>query len=208
MQERTDLNTSKNLGPVTLRGKHIALEPISPEFSNELLEAGQGFDWAWMSVRLDNLNTVQTWIRTTLEAQERGEEFTFIARDLVSGKIIGSTRYMDTQPKQKGTEIGWTWYSPRVWGTVVNPECKLLLLEHAFEDWGAVRVQLKTDNNNIHSQKAILKLGAKFEGRLRNHRFRSDGSIRDTMMYSITKEEWPEVKLKLIRRIDETEKLR
>ena len=84
---------------------------------------------------------------------------------------------------------------------MVNPECKLLLLAHAFDDWGAVRVQLKTDNNNIHSQRAILKLGAKFEGRLRNHRFRADGTLRDTMMYSILLEEWPEVKASLLKRI-------
>ncbi len=109
---------------------------------------------------------------------------------------------MDTQPKSKATEIGWTWYSPKVWGTVVNPECKYLLLEHAFEEWGAIRIQLKTDNMNIHSQEAILKLGAKFEGRLRNHRFRRDGTIRDTMMYSIIREEWPEVKSSLNKRIE------
>jgi RimJ/RimL family protein N-acetyltransferase len=97
---------------------------------------------------------------------------------------------MDVRVAQKGLEIGWTWYSSSVWGTVVNPECKFLLLQHAFEDWGAVRVQLKTDSSNVHSQNAILKLGAKFEGRLRNHRLRLDGSTGDTMMYSITSEEW------------------
>jgi N-acetyltransferase len=193
---------TKKLGPVTLQGRYVRLEPISPEFARDILEAGAGFDWAWMSVKLDSLESVKAWIESTLELQERGEEYTFVVRDLASNRIIGSTRYMDTQPKQKGTEIGWTWYSPSFWGTVVNPECKYLLLKHAFEDWGAVRVQLKTDNKNTHSQRAILKLGAKFEGRLRNHRFRSDGTIRDTMMYSITKEEWPEVRSALIKRIE------
>ena len=101
----------------------------------------------------------------------------------------------------EATEIGWTWYSPSVWGTVLNPECKLLLLAHAFEDWGAVRVQLKTDNNNLRSQRAILKLGAKYEGRLRHHRFRADGTLRDTMMYSILREEWAGVKVSLLARI-------
>ena len=87
---------------------------------------------------------------------------------------------------QRGVEIGGTWYTSEVWGTVVNPECKFLMLRHAFEDWNAVRVQLKTDDNNVHSQNAILKLGAKFEGRLRNHRIRQDGAVGDSMMYSIT----------------------
>jgi len=203
MKEKSELDTeSKKLGPTTLQGKYVRLEPISLEFASDILEAGLGFDWAWMSAKLDNPGSIEAWIKATLEAQGRGEEFTFVVRDLTTNKVIGSTRYMDTQPKQKGTEIGWTWYSPRVWGTVVNPECKYLLLKHAFEDWGAVRVQLKTDNNNVHSQRAILKLGAKFEGRLRNHRFRPDGTIRDTMMYSITKEEWPEVKLNLSKRTE------
>jgi RimJ/RimL family protein N-acetyltransferase len=108
---------------------------------------------------------------------------------------------MDIQPSHKGVEVGGTWYSPSAQGTVVNPECKLLLLKHAFEDWGAARVQLKTDVKNARSQRAILKMGAKFEGKLRNHRIRRDGTLRDTMMYSITSEEWPEVKAGLEDRI-------
>jgi len=208
LDEKSELDiASGKLGPTTLQGKYVRLEPISPQFARNILEAGVGFNWAWMSVKLDNLESIEAWIESTLEAQARGDEFTFVVRDQATNKIIGSTRYMDTQPKQKGTEIGWTWYSLRVRGTVVNPECKYLLLKHAFEDWGAIRVQLKTDNNNVHSQRAILKLGAKFEGRLRNHRFRSDGSIRDTMMYSITKEEWPIVKLGLSRRIEVSGKI-
>jgi N-acetyltransferase len=182
----------------------VTLEPIALQHAEEILEAGRELDWAWMSVKLDSTESVRRWIQDTLVAQVRGEEYTFTVRQVPSGRVIGSSRYMDTQAKNKGTEIGWTWYSPKVWGTVVNPECKLLLLAHAFEDWGAIRVQLKTDDKNLHSQGAILKLGAKFEGRLRNHRFRNDGTIRDTMMYSITKEEWPDVKASLLKRIDST----
>jgi len=187
---------------VTLEGQNIELKPVAPEYAEAIVEAGRGLDWAWMSARLVDLDSVRSWIEATLTLQERGEEYTFVVRELATEKIVGSTRYMDTQPKNKGTEIGWTWYSPRVWGTVVNPECKFLLLRNAFEDWDAIRVQLKTDDENTHSQRAILKLGAKFEGRLRNHRFRFDGTIRDTMMYSITREEWPEVKASLQRRIE------
>ena len=114
-------------------------------------------------------------MRATLRAEERGTEYPFTVFRKDDHKVLGSTRYMDVRPLQRGVEIGWTWYTSRVWGTVVNPECKFLMLRHAFEDWNAVRVQLKTDNNNVHSQNAILKLGAKFEGGLRNHRIRRDG---------------------------------
>jgi RimJ/RimL family protein N-acetyltransferase len=124
------------------------------------------------------------------QAQKVGTECPFTVFTKADNVIVGSTRYMDVRPSQKGLEIGWTWYSSKVWGTAVNPECKFLLLRHAFEDWGAIRVQLKTDNNNVHSQRAISKLGAKFEGRLRNHRLRRDGSYGDSMMYSVTVEEW------------------
>jgi len=148
---------------------------------------------------LSTKRPVDEWISDALQAQSRGEEYAFVVKYL--NEIVGSTRYMDIRPENKGAEIGWTWYNKAVWGTAVNPECKFLLLRHAFEDWRAIRVQLKTDVNNLHSQKAILKLGAKFEGRLRNHRFRRNGSIRDTMMYSITSGEWPLVKEGLSRRI-------
>jgi RimJ/RimL family protein N-acetyltransferase len=130
------------------------------------------------------------WIELALRAEERGAEYPFTVFSREDLSILGSTRYMEVRPAQRGVEIGWTWYTSRVWGTAVNPECKFLLLRHAFEDWGALRVQLKTDSDNVHSQNAILKLGAKFEGRLRNHRIRLDGSTGDTMMYSITREEW------------------
>jgi RimJ/RimL family protein N-acetyltransferase len=115
--------------------------------------------------------------------------------------VVGSTSYFGIVPKHKSAEIGYTWYSSDSQGTVVNPECKFLLLKHAFEDWGAVRVQLRTDANNAHSQRAILKLGAKFEGKMRNQGIRQDGSVRDSMLYSIIPGEWPMVKKGLETRI-------
>jgi len=147
------------------------------------------------------MDSMKDWINKTLKAQEVGQECPFTVFHKQQNRIIGSTRYMDIRPAAKGVEIGGTWYSPSVWGTAVNPEAKMLLLQHAFEDWGAIRVQLKTDVNNKHSQNAILKLGAKFEGQLRNHMIRRDGSFRDTMMYSITREEWPNVKNNLNKRL-------
>lgn len=147
---------------------------------------------------------MKNWIAKALKAEAKEQEYPFAIFHKLEKSFIGSTRYLDIRPFAKGVEIGGTWYSPSMWGTDVNPEAKFLLLEHAFGDWGAIRVQLKTDVNNTRSQNAILKLGAKFEGRLRNHMIRRDGSFRDTMMYSITREEWPTVKNNLNRRLNHT----
>jgi RimJ/RimL family protein N-acetyltransferase len=137
-----------------------------------------------------------------LKAEEKNEEYAFAVFHKRDGKVVGSTSYLGVSAKRKIAEIGSTWYLPDLWGTVVNPECKFLLLKHAFEEWSAIRVQLATDVKNAHSQRAILKLGARFEGKLRNHGFRQDGSIRDTMMYSIISSEWPKVKKELEARIE------
>jgi len=121
-----------------------------------------------MSVDARSEQVMRKFIEEASEAERIGAEFPFTVFSKALGRAVGSTRYMDVRKPQKGVEIGWTWYSSEVWATVVNPECKFLLMRHAFEDWGAIRVQLKTDNNNVHSQRAILKLGAKYEGRLRS----------------------------------------
>lgn len=191
----------KTLGPCTLEGKTVRLETLNMEHAGSLLEARENFDWAWMSRDLSTLHAMKAWIAEALEAQRMSQEYPFAVFHKAQERFIGSTRYMDVQAENRGVEIGWTWYSPSVWGTSVNPETKLLLLTHAFENWGALRVQLKTDHNNQHSQNAIVKLGAKFEGQLRNHRIRRDGTIRHTMMYSIIKEEWTTAKSNLIERL-------
>jgi N-acetyltransferase len=180
------------LGPCVLEGNHVRLEPLSPSHASGLLAAAQESDWTWLTMDPREKNAMDEWIKIALKAEERGLEHPFTVFSTEDHQVLGSTRYVDIRPIHRGVEIGMTWYVSRVWGTAVNPECKFLLMEHAFEDWNAVRVQLKTDNNNIHSQNAILKLGAKFEGRLRNHRVRRDGSSGDSMMYSITDGEWRE----------------
>jgi RimJ/RimL family protein N-acetyltransferase len=119
----------------------------------------------------------------------------------VDGRIIGSTRYLDVQEEDRTAEIGWTWYEPPAWGTIVNPEAKFLLLRHAFEEWHAIRIALKTDVRNLRSQSAIARLGAVYEGTLRNQRIRPDGSYRDTPIYSIIESEWPSVKRSLEARL-------
>jgi len=108
---------------------------------------------------------------------------------------------MDIAPAHKGVEVGWTWYARSAWGGIVNPESKLLLLTHAFEDWGAIRLYLKTDSLNERSRSAITRLGAKHEGDLRNHRIRPDGTYRHSSYYSILDTEWPGVKRALLERV-------
>jgi RimJ/RimL family protein N-acetyltransferase len=189
------------LGPVDLRGRHVRLEPLQQTHAAALLEVAQDPQiWTWMSARPTTPASMEAWISTALEAQERGEENPFAVIE-ADGRVIGSTRYMDVQEAHCGVEIGWTWYAPDTWGTVINPECKFLMFQHAFETWGAIRVALKTDALNLRSQAAIKKLGAKFEGILRNHRIRLDSSLRDTVMFSVIASEWPGVKATLETRI-------
>jgi N-acetyltransferase len=199
--ELPDLTAS--LGPCTLEGRHVRLEPLQTSHASALLAAAQDSDWAWMSVDARSEPVMGRWIDDALESERKGSEYPFTVFLKESGKIVGSTRYMDVRKAHRGVEIGTTWYSSRVWATAVNPECKLLLMRHAFDDWGAIRVQLKTDNNNIHSQRAIQKLGAKYEGRLRNHRLRRDGTYGDSMLYSVTVDDWRQgVESALRARID------
>jgi RimJ/RimL family protein N-acetyltransferase len=145
---------------------------------------------------------VEKRIDNGVKAEEEDEEYAFAVVLKRDGQIVGSTSYMMVVSRHKRVEIGSTWYLPEMQGTAVNPECKFLLLRHAFEDWGAVRVQLGTHVKNVHSQRAILKLGATFEGRLRNYGIMPDGKARDSLLYSIIASEWPDVKSKLLSRIE------
>lgn len=194
---------SANLGPSTLEGKFVRLEPLRANHAAALTEAIRGLDWGWMLAPLRSREDVDRRIADGLKAEERNEEYAFAVRLKRDARVVGSTSYFGIVPKHKRLEIGYTWYSTDAQGTAVNPECKLLLLKHAFEDWGAVRVQLCTDANNVHSQRAILKLGANFEGKLRNHGIRPDGSVREVaMLYSIISTEWPMVKKGLETRVE------
>ena len=146
---------------------------------------------------------VEQRIQNTLDLEMKDEGYAFAVFLRKTKRLVGSTSYFLVVSKHKRAEIGYTWYTRDVWGTFVNPECKYLLLRHAFEDWHAVRIQLGTDINNLRSQRAILKLGAQYEGTLRNHGIRPDGSVRDSKLYSIIPSEWSAVKSKLLARINE-----
>lgn len=137
-------------------------------------------------------------MKQTIEAaaaeRERGTQIPFVVVYKTNSRIIGSSRYLDLSETHKTLEIGWTWYHPDYWRTSVNTETKFLMLQYAFEELGMNRVQFNTDARNIRSQTAIARLGAKKEGVLRKHRIIADGYVRDTVVFSILKEEWPEVK--------------
>lgn len=125
----------------------------------------------------------------------------WVVIDKSDGRVVGCTTFLDIRPAHKSVEIGMTWYHSSVRGTKVNPACKLALLEFGFEELGCVRIQLKTDGRNLHSQAAIRKLGAKEEGTLRKHGIMPDGFIRDTVFFSILPEEWPDVRANLLARL-------
>lgn len=191
------------LGPITLSGKHIRLEPMRPPQAAALLEAGRSPEiWEWMPARPTTRESMDRWLEAAVQAEAQGREYPFVVVRLGDGRVIGSTRYLDVQETDRTVEIGWTWYTPEAWGGVINPEAKYLLMRHAFEDWHAIRVALKTDVRNLRSQGAIKKLGAKYEGTLRNHRIRPDGTYRDTVLFSIVESEWPQVKQRLEARLE------
>ena len=190
------------LGPVVLEGPRVRLEPLRPEHAEDLLAAAADpLVWRWLPEQIGSRSDLDRWLEDALRAQAGGTEYPFAVVDLRSGRAVGSTRYMDVSAAHRAVEVGWTWYAPQAWGTAVNPEAKLLLLGHAFERWEAIRLYLKTDSLNLRSRAAILKLGARYEGDLRNHRIRPDGSYRHSSYYSILDTEWPAVKAGLLARL-------
>lgn len=190
------------LGPSLLEGDFVRLEPLRQEHSQAVTEAAGLTDWSFTLGALKTSQAVDKRIAEGLDAEAKDEAYAFAVRLKETGLIVGSTSYLAVSSKHRRSEIGATWYTRDVWGTAVNPESKYLLLRHAFDDWGAVRVQLVTGVDNLRSQGAILKLGAKFEGTLRNYGMRTDGTPRTAAkVYSIIESEWPEVKLRLETRI-------
>lgn len=187
--------------PVTLelpRGR-ARLVPYSHEHIPELVAAlGDGSLFRWMPVAPPTTpELMRVFMGKSLEAQSRGEEIPFTIMDRRTGGMIGSTRYLDIRHADLGLEIGWTWLSNESQRTAINTECKLLLLRHAFEELGAIRVQLKTDARNSRSRAAIGRIGARFEGILRRQRILHDGVRRDTAYYSVLAEEWGGVRERL-----------
>ena len=185
--------------PVIFEGKHVRLEPMTEAHIPGLAEIGLGQDF-WQFMLYGDMNTEEdmaNWVRDILGRAEKGTDLPFVAIHLASGRVAGATRYLNIVPKDRGLEVGGTWYGLEFQRTALNTECKYLLIRHAFESLGSIRVQLKTDLLNVRSQKAIERIGAKKEGVLRNHMILPDGRVRDSVFYSILNTEWPEVKRRL-----------
>jgi RimJ/RimL family protein N-acetyltransferase len=185
--------------PITLTGTTIRLEPLAPKHAPDLLQASaEKSIWSYMPLSgFPDLAAVEDWIRASLEAQRAGADLPFAIVLADNNVAVGSTRFLDIRRAHRGLEIGSTWLAPGVQRTRVNTEAKYLLLKHAFEDLGAVRVQLKTDARNIRSQRAIERIGGVLEGTLRRHMVMWDGHIRDTVYYSLIDVEWPAAKRRL-----------
>lgn len=184
---------------IILQGRHVRLEPMTEAHIPALADIGVGQPfWDFMVYgRMETAGDMRAWVLDILSRAEKGTDLPFVAIHLASRRVAGATRYMNIMPNDRGLEIGGTWYGAEFQRTVVNTECKYLLLRHAFEDLGCIRVQLKTDSRNERSQKAIERLGALKEGVLRNHMILPDGHIRHSVYYSILDTEWPDVKKRL-----------
>ncbi len=182
---------------VPLEGPLVRLEPLTSGHAEGLGASGSDpVIWRWMPTGTAPAEEsgMDEWIDAALREAAAGERVPFAVVDRRSGQAIGSTSYLELRAEHRGLEVGWTWYARERWGSGVNAACKLLLLEHAFERAGAIRVELKTDRRNERSRAAMEKIGARFEGVLRNHRVLPGGGYRDSAYYSVIDEEWPAVR--------------
>ena len=190
------------LTPVVLEGHGVRLEPMDATHAGALREAASdGNLWELWYTAVPEPDKVDAYIASALEGQKAGHMWPWVVRESTTGRIIGSTRYHDIVATIDRVEIGHTWYAKRWQRTHVNTACKLLLFQHAFESLGCAVVGLRTDNFNFASQRAIERLGAKKDGVIRHHQARRDGSPRDSVMYSVLADEWPDVKRHLLLRL-------
>jgi N-acetyltransferase len=193
----------KNLESV-LEGDIVRLEPLARRHEERLFEAAQDERvWRWMLYDAGgSRERFHAWLEDALAASSAETEAAFATVDAATGEPVGSTRYLALRPEHRGLEIGWTWLAPARWQTGANVEAKLLMLEHAFECLGCLRVEFKTDSRNERSRAALAALPAKFEGIFRKHMLVRGGERRDSAYYSIIDYEWPVVRENLRRRID------
>jgi RimJ/RimL family protein N-acetyltransferase len=188
--------------PVALEGFGVRLEPLAREHHDGLIAAASdGELWTLWFTSVPEPEQTHAYISAALAGQDAGHMLPWAVRDLATGAIVGSTRYHDIVPAIDRVEIGYTWYARRCQKTHINTACKRLLLAHAFDALGCTVVGLRTDNFNFASQAAIEALGAKKDGVIRHHAARRDGSVRDTVIYSILAAEWPDVKRHLELRL-------
>ena len=185
--------------PVTLEGYGLRVLPLALEHEQGLqAAAADGALWTLRVTSVPEPENTRKYIEDALAMRDAGNRFAFVVQDASSGKVLGCSSYHDILPAVKRVEIGYTWYAQSVQRTHVNTACKLLLMTHAFETLGCHVVGWRTDNFNFASQAAIERLGARKDGVIRGHALRRDGTIRDTVMYSLRAGEWPEVRAQLL----------
>ena len=185
--------------PVTLRDRNVRLEPLGLEHAPGLAAAAaDGELWKLRITSVPEPQDTRAYIETALEGRAQGHRFAFAVLDDASGQVLGSTSFHDILPAVRRVEIGWTWYRKSVQRTHVNTTAKLLMMGHAFDALGCHGVGWRTDNFNFASQRAIERLGARKDGVIRGHALRRDGTIRDTVMYSMRSGEWPEARAQLL----------
>jgi len=195
-----------NIQPVTLEGNTVRLEPIRREHWAPLWEVAKdsvGEIFRWIPYSMRTADDFERWADKALAEQASGESLVFLTLERRSGRAIGSTRFMNVDRANCRVEIGSTWIAPAWQRTAINTEAKYLMIRHAFEQWGCMRVELKTDALNQKSRNAILRIGAKEEGTLRRHLVTWTGRVRDTVYFSILDSEWPDVKARLEERLSQ-----
>lgn len=188
--------------PLALAGRHVRLEPLDDDHAVELADAAtDGELWNLWYTSVPRPEQIDDWIAEALDQRDDGRAVPFVVRRLRDERIVGSTRYMNIERKQRRLEIGHTWYSASVQRTTVNTECKALLLGHAFDALDCIAVEFRTHWFNQASRQAIERLGARQDGVLRNHQRLADGTLRDTVVFSIIDSEWPAVRRHLGSRL-------
>jgi RimJ/RimL family protein N-acetyltransferase len=193
-----DMTEQMVITPVILEGRHVRLEPLALEHTARLAEVGLDGDlWTWIPTPVRTQEEMSAYVQTALKEQAAGSALPFALIEKSSGRAVGSTRYGNIDRDHYRVEIGWTWVARQWQRTSINTEAKYLLLRHAFETLGCIRVELKTDSLNDRSRAAILRIGARQEGIFRNHMITASGRIRHTVYFSIVDSEWPEVKARL-----------
>ncbi len=190
------------LAPVRLTGRHVTLEPMRADHLASLSAAGaDAAIWTWYPQSAESPEQMRAFVEAALVAQAAGEALCYVQTATGSGEVMGSTRLQLTSTKDYRAEIGWTWLAPRFQRTAVNTESKYLLLRHAFEVLDLLRVEFKTDALNSASRAALARIGAQEEGILRSHMLTAGGRVRDSVYFSITESDWPQVKLALQQKL-------